>query len=419
MNLHGTGYTDQLLTDFEIGNIVESGLREINYQNSRVLIIIPDGTRSGPIDKFFHLFYELMAGTVAKLDYMIALGTHSPMSAKAIYKRVGIPAHEKHTKYRNVNILNHQWDKPGIFKTVGVISEEEIKYLSDGRLSREVAVTINKKIYDYDYIFICGPVFPHEVVGFSGGYKYFFPGISGQAVIDVTHWLGALLTSDAVIGIKETPVRDAINHISSFIEIPTICFSLVVQGDGLAGLYVGEPDESWSLAADLSAKLHITYVDELFQQVLSVMPEMYDDMWTAAKGMYKLSPVVEDGGEIIIYAPKITEFSSTYGSIIEEIGYHVRDYFLNQWDYYQNYPWCVLAHSTHLRGRGTYSSETGKEMPRIQVTLSTGISRYRCKKANLRYRDPASIQPALWNHRKEAGTFVVYKAGEQLYKLRS
>ncbi len=419
MNVHGTGYTDRLLTDSEIRNIVEAALEEIEVQNARVLIIIPDGTRSGPIDKFFHLFYELLADAVSASDYMIALGTHPLMPAEARYRRVGITAQEKHTKYQHVNILNHRWDKPETFKTVGVISQKEIEQLSEGRLAREVEVTVNKRIYEYDFIFICGPVFPHEVVGFSGGYKYFFPGISGQVVIDVTHWLGALLTSDAIIGTKETPVRDAINRAASFINIPTICFNLVVQGHNLAGLYAGSPEESWSRAADLSAKLHVTYVDTPFRQVLSVMPEMYDDMWTAAKGMYKVSPVVEDGGEVIIYAPKITEFSYTYGHIIEGIGYHVRDYFVSQWDRFQHYPWGVLAHSTHLRGTGNYNAETELETPRIQATLSTGISREPCEKLNLGYRHPAFIQPDEWSQRQEEGILVVYSAGEQLYKLRA
>ena len=62
-----------------------------------------------------------------------------------------------------------------------------------------------------------------------------------------------------------------------------------------------------------------------------MMPEMYDDLWTAAKGMYKVKPVITDGGEVIIYAPKISEVSYTHGKLIDQIGYHCRDYFLAQW----------------------------------------------------------------------------------------
>jgi len=144
---------------------------------------------------------------------------------------------------------------------------------------------------------------------------------------------------------------------------------------------------------------------------------MYDDIWTAAKGMYKLEPVIEDGGEVIIYAPHITEFSYTHGETLAKIGYHVRDYFVGQWDRFKDYPGGVLAHSTHLRGIGAYDAVHG-ERPRIDVTLATGISRERCLAHNLGYLDPASINIDDWKNREDEGILVVPKAGELLYQLR-
>jgi len=197
----------------------------------------------------------------------------------------------------------------------------------------------------------------------------------------------------------------------------SICF--VVKDDGIAGIFAGSPEEAWSAAADLSAQVHVTYLEKSVQTVLSVMPQMYDDIWTGAKGMYKMEPVVADGGEVIIYAPHITEFSYTHGKKIEEIGYHVRDYFLQQWDRFKSYPWGVIAHSTHLRGDGTYNAVTGQESPRIRVSLATGISEDRCHQVNLGYRDPASIDPGEWQKNAGSSTLVVPKAGELLYRLKS
>jgi lactate racemase len=152
--------------------------------------------------------------------------------------------------------------------------------------------------------------------------------------------------------------------------------------------------------------------------VLSIMPEQYDDIWTAAKGMYKLEPVIADGGEVIIYAPHITEFSYTHGKVLAEVGYHVRDYFVKQWDRFANYPTGVLAHSTHLRGIGDYDSATG-ERPRIRVTLATGISAARCAAHNLGYLDPATINPEDYADREAEGVLLVRKAGEMLYRLHT
>jgi len=192
----------------------------------------------------------------------------------------------------------------------------------------------------------------------------------------------------------------------------------VVTYDGLAGLYYDTAPEAWKAAAALSARIHIRWVDKPYKRVLSVMPEMYDDLWTAAKGMYKMEPAVADGGEVVIYSPHIDEVSYTHGKIIDEIGYHCRDYFLKQWDKFKRYPGGVLAHSTHVKGLGTYDAATGVEKPRIQVSLATRIPEERCRRINLGYIDPATIRIDEWRNREAEGVLVVPRAGETLYRLR-
>jgi nickel-dependent lactate racemase len=273
-------------------------------------------------------------------------------------------------------------------------------------------------VLEYDHLLICGPVFPHEVAGFSGGNKYFFPGIAGPEIIDFTHWLGALMTSYTIIGTKDTPVRQVIDRAASFIDRPRHALCSVVSPQGVHGLFVGTPEAAFSAAAGLSAQVHIRWVDQAYRQVLSVMPGMYDELWTGAKGMYKLEPVVEDGGELIIYAPHIQQFSAVHGKIIRQVGYHVRDYFVYQWERFKHYPWGVLAHSTHLRGMGSYNPHTSVELPRIQVSLATGIPETECRAVNLGYRDPRSINPLEWGGREAEGILLVPHAGETLYRLR-
>jgi nickel-dependent lactate racemase len=329
-----------------------------------------------------------------------------------------VTAAERATTYAGIQIFNHHWERPDTFTTVGTISRREVERITGGMLSREVPVTVNRAIFDYDRLIVCGPVFPHEVAGFSGGDKYFFPGISGPEVINFTHWLGALITSMAVIGTPDTPVRAVIERAASLITLPRLYCNLVVTHEGLAGLYVGPDKDAWQQAVRLSAQLHIIYVDRPFRRVLSIVPEMYDDIWTAAKGMYKLEPVIADGGEVIIYAPHITELSYTHGRVIDEVGYHVRDYFVEQWDRFKEHPWGVLAHSTHLRGVGEYDARSGVERPRISVTLATGIPRQRCQQVNLGYLDPATVDVGEWESRQDEGILVVHRAGETLYRLR-
>lgn len=145
---------------------------------------------------------------------------------------------------------------------------------------------------------------------------------------------------------------------------------------------------------------------------------MYDDIWTAAKGMYKLEPIIETGGEGILYAPHIDEISYTHGALLQEVGYHVRNYFLKQWDRFQNYPGVVLAYSTDLRGLGGFDAETGIEEARINVTLATRIPQQRCRSLNLGYLNPDAIKIDEWHGREEEGVLLVRQAGEMLYRIK-
>jgi len=412
----GKGSTDQYLAENEIIDICTKAFAGKRVDGKKLLFILPDLSRTAPIDVMFRILYELLAERVARLDFLIALGTHPPMSDEMINKRVGIRQADRAEKYPKARFFNHHWDDPNQLVHVGTISEDEVKEISQGRLQQCVDVTINKMVLDYDLLVILGPTFPHEVVGFSGGNKYLFPGIAGQEIIDMFHWLGALITSPRIIGAKYTPVRNVVDRAAALLPVERYCLSLVVKSEGLSGLFAGPPEEAWAAAANLSDKLHVIYKDKPYKSVLARAPEMYDDLWTGGKCMYKMEPVVADGGELIIYAPHITEISVTHGAKIKEIGYHVRDYFVGQMEKFQHVPGGVMAHSTHVRGVGQF--ENGVEKPRIKVTLATKISREVCEAINLGYRDPDSINPEEWMNREDEGYLYVPKAGEMLYRLK-
>jgi nickel-dependent lactate racemase len=380
-------------------------------------MIVPDGTRTAPVGMMFQNLFEHLGEVASAIDVMVALGTHPPMSEEAICERLEISAAERGSTYRNVRFFNHEWHNPAALKRIGVIPAEEIHELSGGLFSMDVPVEVNRRVFEYDRILIVGPVFPHEVVGFSGGNKYLFPGISGPALLNFFHWLGAVITTPKVIGSKWTPVRRVVDRAAEMLDIEKVCMAMVVRADkSLAGLFIGTPEQAWDQASELSRQVHITYKDHPFHTILSCAPPMYDEIWTAGKAMYKLEPVLADGGELILYAPHVHEISATHGETIREVGYHCRDYFLKQWDRFKHHAWGVLAHSSHVYGLGTY--EDGIETPRARVTLATGIPPDVCRQINLGYRDPATIRVNDFANREEEGLLVVPKAGEVLYQLK-
>lgn len=407
---------DRNLLRDEVQQLIAEAASALNIKNKRVLILIPDGTRTMPMPLMFTLLQQEIGSRAAACDYLVALGTHQPMNQEQISRLLGAPVVDG--KCGSGRVFNHLWDRPDTFAEIGEISAEEVRSVSQGLLSEPIHVKINRLIFDYDQVLICGPVFPHEVVGFSGGNKYLFPGVSTGEMIHHTHWLGALLGSFNIIGTGTTPVRTLIDMAAKKVSVPVTCLALVLKENNIAGAYFGEAREAWKLAGEHSAQVHIRWMEQPFQRVLAVLPEMYDDLWTGSKGMYKVEPAMMEGGEVVLYAPHITEASYSHKQYIDQIGYHCCEYFLKQWDRFANIPRGVIAHSTHLRGQGTYDVSTGTEKSRIKVTLATGISRERCRNLALDYMAPASIDFKEWTGRESQGVVLLPRAGETLYRLK-
>ena len=405
------------LTTEQVAEVVSRTCPEAQYKGKRVLLIVPDGTRTAPVGLLFQTLHRQIGSVTKAFDVLIALGTHQPMSQEAICGRLEISTKERRETYGAVKFFNHSWDNPAELKLVGTLTAEEVSLVTDGLFSMDVPVEVNRKVFEYDQIIIVGPVFPHEVVGCSGGNKYLFPGVGGPQILNFFHWLGAVVTNPMIIGNKWTPVRKVVDRAGAMVKVDKLCFCMVVAPNkDLAGLFAGTPEAAWDKASDLSRQIHITFKDKAFHTIISCAPPMYDELWTAGKCMYKLEPVLADGGELVIYAPHLSEVCVSHGKHIEEIGYHCRDYFLKQWDRFKDVPWGVLAHSTHVRGIGTF--ENGVERCRADVTLATRIPKETCQRINLGYREPKSIRMEEFTDREDEGVLVVPKAGEILFQLK-
>jgi nickel-dependent lactate racemase len=411
------GGASGVLTDDEIRAFVGEQLAGADLNGRSVCVLVPDATRSCPLPLLLRAVHGALHGRVSALTVLVALGTHAAMHPPELARHLGYPEGGLEAHYPGTRVLNHEWWDATTFANLGHISADRVGELSGGLLHEGVDVRLNRAVVEHDVVLIVGPVFPHEVVGFSGGNKYFFPGVAGQEVIDLSHWLGALITSVDIIGTKGvTPVRALINEAAALIpsEVLALC---VVAESGTGRLHAasfGDAQAAWAAAADVSAQTHVRYLDAPVRRVLSIMPEKYDDIWTAAKGFYKLEPVVVDGGEVILYAPHVTQISAMHPEI-DEIGYHCRDFFVKQWDRYKGLHWGVLAHSTHLRGAGTYDEVHGERL-RVTVTLATGIPESTVRNANLSYLDPRDVDAAAME--ADPDTLVVPQAGEVLYRLR-
>lgn len=395
----------------ELSSFLAEALSGVGRPGEHVLVVVPDDTRSIPMPVVFDALRASLAPRVRRLTFLIALGTHPPMTEGQLGVHLGAGWRTR----SGVAVEQHDWQGSDVLRTVGTVSASGLAELSGGLLAEDVPIRINRLALEADQIVIVNPVFPHEVVGFSGGHKYFFPGIAGPEILDASHWLGALITNPKVNGHKETPVRALIEQAAKMVPTERVGVSLVMRGRGPIGVFVDDVYAAWSAAADLSAETNIAWVDRAYHTVVSVAPPMYRELWTAGKCMYKLEPVVADGGRLVIYAPHIDEISPTHGDSIRRVGYHTRDYFLAQSERFRDVPRAVLAHSTHLKGIGRY--EDGVERPRIEVVLATAIPEAVCREINLGYSNPDAFDVAEFADREDEGVLVVPNAGEMLFRL--
>ena len=402
------GGADGVISPDDLRTFVAEQFAGLDLDGRSLCLVIPDGSRVCPLPPIIDAVLAAVRGRVRSCVAVVALGTHAPMTDDALRSLVGTD---------ELTVVNHEWWDERAFTSIGMLPATAMLDLSGGRFGLDVPIRINRHVVESDITVIIGPVLPHEVVGFSGGNKYLFPGLSGQELIDVSHWLGALVTSREIIGtLGITPVRAVIDAAAALVPGERHCLCVVGDHspDGLHFAAFGDPQSAWASAAEIASQTHVIQLNEPVERVLSIVPERYSDLWTGAKGFYKVEPVVADGGEVILYAPHITELATTHPGLAQ-IGYHCRDYFLANWDAFVDHPWGELAHSTHLFGAGTYAPD-GTEAQRVRVTLATGIPVDVVRSVNLHAADPASIH--VDEFARSPRSLVVHDAGEVLFRLR-
>lgn len=418
----GEGSAAADLSSADLCRIVEEAFARFDF-GERVLAIVPDATRDDLTAVLFPIAAEILAGKGVKIfDALVAQGTHAPMSAIEKQKKIGADTNVLPQIFGE--IFDHEWNNPAELVRLGEIGAEQVSELSGGVFAEKIVVTSNKRVAPgaYDSIVIFSSTVPHEVAGFSGGAKYFFPGVSGRELTDATHWLGALAGIENVIGKIDTPPRRLIDRATEFIETPIVCLNQVVSRTEenrlrAHALFVGDCQTTFRRAAEVSREVHIKYVPKKYRRVVAVLDEHYDELWTGGKASYKLGGIIEAGGELIIYAPHLRRVSATHGAMIERYGYApvetIRDLIETDSDLRQNL--CVAAHLAHV-AYAARVDENNAIQPRYRIQLASALDAETCRRLKLGFLDDKNFD---WSgYERDAETLVINRAGRDLYLVR-
>jgi nickel-dependent lactate racemase len=413
----GKGSAKSSLSIPDLREIVEEALGDVR-PGERVLAIIPDRTRDDNTDLLFPMAAQFLARrNVAQFDALVAQGTHGPMTEAQKLAKIGSGSAELPGLGQ---IFDHRWDNPDELVTLGRLSSAQVNKLSGGLIDEPVDVRLNALLAPglYDTVLVFGATMPHEVAGFAGGAKYFFPGVAGPELTHITHWLGALATIEQVIGRVETPTRRMIEAAAAFVPAEVISFTSVNTRDanGLKthALFAGEINETLRCAAAVSAEVHIKYTGRRYARVLALLDEHYDELWVGGKASYKLGSVIEEGGELIIYAPHLNNISATHGSLIEKYGYAPLETVREMVEYSDELRanLCVAAHLAHV-SYGSSLNQHGQVTPRYRIALASAVPEEVCRRVKLGFIDYSTIRRD--DYEKDPNTLVVENAGRDLY----
>jgi nickel-dependent lactate racemase len=403
-----------VISDETIAGLIREAL-EVIEQGERVLAIIPDKTRDDNTHLLFPIANQFLTERgVACFDALVAQGTHPPMTDSQKKAKIGIEDFAG-------RIFDHSWDRAEEIVTLGELSAETVSALTGGLVDRAVPVTINRLLAAgvYDTVLVFGATVPHEVAGFAGGAKYFFPGVAGPELTHTTHWLGALAGIENIIGEVETPTRKLIEAAADLVPARIISLNTVVSRADAGrlityALFTGDIREAFRRAAAVSREVHIRYTGRKYRRVIALLDPHYDELWVGGKASYKLGAIVEDGGELIIFAPHLNKLSQTHGKLIEKYGYapleSVRDMLGVSQELRENL--CIAAHLAHVAYAGRTDAD-GNIVPRYRITMASGLDEQTCKRVNLGYLDYRTFD----YETTDPDTLIVKDAGRDLYKV--
>ena len=414
--------TASVVGESSAGGLCQSVLTEILRQaldvvqpSERVLAIIPDKTRDDNTHLLFPIANDFFSKRgVGSFDVLVAQGTHAAMSGAQKLSKIGSAGFSG-------QLFDHRWDDPEELVRLGELSAETVQQLTGGLLTDAVPVSLNKLLAPgiYDTILVFGATVPHEVAGFAGGAKYFFPGVAGPELTHTTHWLGALAGIENIIGRVDTPTRLLIEAATDLVPARIISLNTVVSrahDEQLVtyALFAGDIREAFRRAAEVSSRVHIRYTGRKYKRVVALLDPHYDELWVGGKASYKLGAIIEEGGELIIYAPHLTRLSETHGALIEKYGYapleSVRDMLGVSQELRENL--CIAAHLAHVAYAGRLD-EQGRVVPRYKITMATGLDEATCRRVNLGYQDYRTLDYEAMS--LDPDTLVVKDAGRDLY----
>jgi len=401
-----SGSENTVLTSKDLEAAIYSTLEKLGVRK-KVLVVPPDCTRfhsrAGEITSYIYKYFK-----DSLKDILPALGTHSPMTAAQI--------NEMFTDVPKSLFRTHDWRNDVV--TVGTVPGEFISEITEGALNYSWPAQLNRLVFNvgHDLILSVGQVVPHEVIGMANYNKNLFIGTGGHEGINKSHFIGAVYGMERIMGKANNPVRSLLNYASAnFTSHLPIVYVLTVIGRDVKGelvvrgLYIGDDEEAFRLAADLSLKVNFTVLEKPLKKVVVYLdPSEFKSTWLGNKSIYRTRMAMADNGELVILAPGLKEFGEDkeIDRLIRKYGYRGTSATLKSLhentELYSNLS--AAAHLIHGSSEGRFS-----------ITYCTGyLTQKEIESVNFKYHDLAEMLK-IYNPKKLNDGYNLIDNGEEIF----
>ncbi len=346
----------------------------------KVLAVPPDfsrfHSRAGDLTSLIYNYYRENLK-----DILPALGTHAPMSKAELDKMFkGVPEHLFHT---------HDFRKDVV--TIGTLPGNIVSGITGGAVEYSWPAQLNRLVFEggHDLILSVGQVVPHEVIGMAGYTKNLLIGTGGPEGINKSHFIGAVYGMERIMGKYNNPVRSLLNHAArQFMNhLPVVYVHTVIGRDPsgklvIRGLFIGDDEEVFRLAAELSIKVNFSVLEKPLKKVVVYLdPLEFKSTWLGNKSIYRTRMAMADNGELIVLAPGLKEFGED-----REIDRLVRKYG------YRGTPATLESLSGNEELRNNLSAAAhlihGSSEERFSITYCPGhLTRDEIESVNFKYHD--------------------------------
>jgi len=408
MIYYKSGSENTVIGKDDLANGLYSALEKLG-KRERVLVVPPDFTRfhsrAGDLTSLIYKYYR------EKLkDILPALGTHAPMSENQLDKMfMGVPK----DLFRV-----HDWRRDVV--TIGTVPGEYVSTITNGALDYSWPAQLNKLVFNggHDLILSVGQVVPHEVIGMANYNKNLLIGTGGPEGINKSHFLGAVYGMERIMGKYNNPVRNLLNYAASEFmgHLPVVYVHTVIGWDNagklvIRGLFIGDDDEVFRLAAELSLKINFCVLEKPLQKVVVFLdPSEYKSTWLGNKSIYRTRMAMADNGELIVLAPGLKEFGED-----KEIDRLIRKYG------YRGTPATLKSLNENEELRNNLSAAAhlihGSSEGRFSITYCPGkLTREETESVYFKYQD-LDLMLNRYNPEKLKDGFNNLADGEEIYYI--